>query len=109
MVTWHYAHVVKFMAQKREQKKKLQKLGTRFMMFMKRITYRGITMNGKTILYIDQYGNNFWAKTVRELREQVRGACSKMYRDKADGSIMHVGYVIGQHWLTMYAPVELPA
>jgi hypothetical protein len=22
---------------------------------------------------------------------------------------VHIGYVIGQHWLTMFEPVELPA
>lgn len=69
-------------------------------------------MNGKLLLYIDQYGTKFWAKTVTELREQIGmggSRVSKMYRDKTDGRIMHVGYVIGGHWLTAYAPVEIPA
>lgn len=35
----------------------------------------------------------------------------KMYQDKRDGSVVHVGYVIGGHWLTLYRvePVENPA
>lgn len=28
-------------------------------------------MNGKRLLYIDQYGNKFFASTVKELREKV--------------------------------------
>ena len=60
-----------------------------------------------SLLYIDQYGNRFWAKTVRELRQNVGGGrVSKMYRDKRDGRTVHVGYVIGQHWLSAYSPVE---
>lgn len=62
-------------------------------------------MNGKHLLYIDQYGNKFFASTVKELREKVGGGrISKMYLDTASGEVLHVGYVIGQHWLTAYAP-----
>ena len=59
-------------------------------------------------LFIDQYGNRFYAHTVKELRKQIGGGGSKvekMYRDRKDGSVIHTGYVIGNHWLTMYAPV----
>jgi hypothetical protein len=63
-------------------------------------------MNGQMMLYLDQRGNPFWAKTLKELREQVKGAVSKMYVDKKDGSTKHVGYVIGDHWLTAYIPYE---
>jgi len=66
-------------------------------------------MRGQFRLFVDQYGNQFGAKTVRELRQQVGGRCSKMYRDSKDGTTWHTGYVIGQHWLTMYAPVKIPA
>lgn len=66
-------------------------------------------MRGQFRLYIDQYGNRFGAKSVRELRKTIRGRCSKMYVDRKDGTTVHVGYVIGQHWLSMFAPVELPA
>ena len=66
-------------------------------------------MNGKRTLYIDQWGNRFWASTVRELKEELgRSKASRMFRDTRDGT-KHVGYVIGSHWLTAYAPVEIPA
>ena len=69
-------------------------------------------MNGKLMLYIDQYGLKFFAHTVRQLERDVRaldGKCSraaKLYRDKRDRAY-HVGYVIGYHWFNMYQPVEL--
>ena len=66
-------------------------------------------MKGKRTLYIDQWGNRFWATTVKELRNQIGmggSRVSKMYRDKKDGRVVHVGYVIGQHWLTAFRPVE---
>ena len=59
-------------------------------------------------LFIDQYGNRFFAHTVKELRKQIGMGGSKvgkMYRDRKDGSTIHTGYIIGGHWLTMYAPV----
>lgn len=59
-----------------------------------------------TKLYVDQYGNRFYAKTLKALREQLPGRVSKMYCDKKDGSIVCTGYVIGQHWLTCYVPFE---
>lgn len=67
-------------------------------------------MHGKQILYIDQWGNRFWAKTVKALRRQIGGGgsrVSKMFRDKKDGSVVQTGYVIGQHWLTAFAPMEI--
>lgn len=58
----------------------------------------------------DQWGNTFHACTVRELREAVGGgAIAKMYRDKADGSTVHTGYVVGRHWCTEWAVVERAA
>ncbi len=66
-------------------------------------------MRGKQTLYVDQYGSRFWAKTVKELRGMIGmggSRLSKMYVDKKDGRTVHVGYVIGQHWLTAYQPVE---
>ena len=67
-------------------------------------------MKGIYRLYIDQYGNKVGASTVRELREKSGGGgVSKMYVDKKDGTTVQTGYVVGQHWYTMYAPVELPA
>jgi hypothetical protein len=66
-------------------------------------------MNGKLMLYLDQWGNRWWAKTVKELREQIGmggSRVSKMYVDKKDGRSVHIGYVVGRHWLTAYQPME---
>ena len=66
-------------------------------------------MNGTLMLYLDQYGNHFYARTVRELREKVGSSGSriaKMYVENgADGEPRHVGYksVI----LCLYNPVFL--
>jgi hypothetical protein len=71
----------------------------------------GGIMNGKQTLYIDQWGGKHWAKTVKELRSKIGCGGSrvrKMFRDKKDGSYVHVGYVVGQHWLTAFRPVEIP-
>ena len=64
-------------------------------------------MNSKTLLYMDQYGNTFTASTVKELREQIGmggSRVSKMYTDLKDGSVAHIGYVIGGHWLQAFEP-----
>lgn len=66
-------------------------------------------MNGKLTLYVDQYGNNWYARTVKELREQIGGSVQKMYEDKTNGSAVHIGYVVGQHWCRAFQPVELAA
>ena len=66
-------------------------------------------MNGILTLYLDQYGNRWFARTVRELREQIGGRVSRMFCDKADGSTVHVGYVVGQHWCTAFRPYEREA
>ena len=66
-------------------------------------------MNGKKLLYVDQYGSTYYASTVRELREKVGGGrVSKMYMDTKKGTV-HVGYVIGQLWLQAYEPYSQPA
>lgn len=56
-------------------------------------------------LYISQYGDRFYAKTLKELREQIPGRCSKMYVDRK-GKTLDIGYVIDQLWLTAYQPIE---
>ena len=67
-------------------------------------------MNGQFTLYLDQYGNKFVAMTVKELVAKVGGGrVGKMYRDKKDGRTVHVGYVVGCHWLTAYRPFEQAA
>jgi len=61
-------------------------------------------------LFLDQYGQPIWARTVKELRAEVGGGrASKIYTDKKDGSTVHVGYVIGRRWFTRFALVEKPA
>jgi len=59
-------------------------------------------------LYVDQYGNKFYAPSLAELRKQIPGRVYPMYVDKKDGSTMRVGVVIGDHWLTEYIPNEQP-
>ena len=67
-------------------------------------------MRGKLTLFIDQYGDHVWARTVRELREKVgSGRVFKVYCDKKDGSTVHCGYAIGRRWFSAYHPVELAA
>ncbi len=58
-------------------------------------------------LYIDQWGNRWFAKTVKELCQKVGySKARRMYVDKKDGSIKHIGYAVGPHWLTAYIPYE---
>jgi hypothetical protein len=52
-------------------------------------------------LYMDQYGNHFYARTLKELRAQISGRVSIMYVDTPYGT-MRTGYVVGQLWLTAY-------
>jgi hypothetical protein len=69
-------------------------------------------MKGKLTLFLDQYGNRFFASTLKELRSQIGmggSRVSKMYRDLADGRAVHVGYVVGRHWLEAFQPVAIPA
>lgn len=61
-----------------------------------------------TKLYISQYGDRFYAKTLKELRQQIPGCCSKMYVDR-NGKTLDIGYVIDQLWLTAYIPFEKEA
>lgn len=67
-------------------------------------------MNGKMMVYINQWNQCFWANSVKDLRKQVGGGrIIKMYIDKTDGSTKHVGYVIGMNWLKAYMPFEQAA
>jgi hypothetical protein len=65
-------------------------------------------MNGKTTLYVDQYGSKYWCRYVYELKtlHYLTGKVSKMYVDGNDGKTYHVGYVVGSNWLTAYAPIR---
>jgi len=59
-------------------------------------------------VWIDQYGNTFYANTLKELKEQIPGRISKMHQDHKDKTY-NVGYVIGQHWLNRYTAVTKAA
>lgn len=65
-------------------------------------------MRGQLTLYVDQWGNKFFARTVRELWKQIPGRCYRMNVDGMDGRTYHIGYIIGQHWLEAYQPVRIP-
>lgn len=54
---------------------------------------------------IDQYGNltyldKYPRKELCELLDNKH--VSRMYIDKKDGSVWHIGYVIGHRWLRVY-------
>lgn len=57
---------------------------------------------------IDQYGQHYFIKKFprKELVEQLCNShVSKMYRDTKEGA-KHVGYVIGNNWLSVYKVSE---
>lgn len=67
-------------------------------------------MKGKTMLYIDQYGEPIWAKTVKELRAKAGGGrVSIMYCELKDGRTVRRGYVVGRRWFSAYIPFEAAA
>ena len=67
-------------------------------------------MNKPMHLWIDQYGQREWARTVKELREKCGGGrVAKMYCDMKDGRTVQTGYVIGRRWFNRFAPVEKAA
>jgi len=64
-------------------------------------------MNGRTMLYRDQYGETVVASTVKELRAKVGGGrVSRMYVDSIHGGPKHVGYVVGARWFSAFIPYE---
>lgn len=59
-------------------------------------------------LYVNQYGDRIYAGTVKELVQKAGySKAHRMYRDKKDGRTVHVGYVVGPYWYTMYVPLEI--
>lgn len=67
-------------------------------------------MNGKPMLYIDQYGDHIYASTIRELREKAGGGrVFKVYVDGTDGKTYHVGYGVGRRWFSAFTPYRQPA
>ena len=41
-------------------------------------------MNGQPTLFVDQYGNIFWAKTIKDLRSKVNGRVSNTVHELDD-------------------------
>lgn len=73
-----------------------------------------MTKTNQTKLFVDQYGQNYFAKNLKELKSKVcpylkAPKTSKMYQDKKDGTVVFVGYVISNYWLTCYLPLEINA
>lgn len=65
-------------------------------------------MKGKLVLYIDQYGCTYFARTAKELNTEVRGKRSRIYVDGGDGRTYYIGYMIGQRRFIAYTPVRIP-
>ena len=61
-------------------------------------------------LWLDQYAQPIWARTIKELREKAGGGrVFKIYADKRNGRTVQTGYGVGRRWFTRYQPVEIPA
>ena len=59
----------------------------------------------KQFMAIDQYGQTFHGLTHPRKDLMKKMGCKhadKMYQDKEDGSTVHVGYIISDHWFTLY-------
>ena len=64
-------------------------------------------MKGKIVLYLDQYGQTVFARSVKELHAKAGpGRVFKVYRDKKDGRTVHVGYGVGRRWFDAFSPIE---
>ena len=65
-----------------------------------------MSSSNSNFMAIDQYGQTYHdlgRHPRKELMERI--GCrhvSKMYHDRNDGSVIHVGYVVGQRWCTLY-------
>lgn len=66
----------------------------------------------ETSVFIDQYGHKYYAKNRKELVQAVSPygspKVSIMYQDKADGTSVRIGYIIGEHWCVEYKKIERP-
>ena len=61
----------------------------------------------QTKLFISQYWDKFYAKTIKELKEQVwPWKIDKMYIDKKNWDTIQTGYVIWQLRLNRFIPFE---
>ena len=60
----------------------------------------------KQRIFIDQFDRIHRVYTIKELKDRVgRTKAYKMYRDTKSGT-KHIGYVVGDYWLTEYQTVE---
>jgi hypothetical protein len=61
----------------------------------------------KNTMAVDQYGETYHALGLhprKALLEKLgRQHADKMYIDKKDGTSVHIGYIIGGLWLTLFA------
>lgn len=63
-------------------------------------------MKNNFYMGIDQYGNTFHnlKHPRKDLMEQIGTRhAEKMYTDGDDGKTYHTGYVVGGHWVRLYA------
>jgi len=60
----------------------------------------------KDTMAIDQHGQTYHSLGEHPRKALLDRLCrkhaSKMYADKRDGSVAHIGYVIAGLWLTLY-------
>jgi hypothetical protein len=60
---------------------------------------------------IDQYGNSYHDLGPHPRKELLRRLGStqakKMYQETADGPPVHCGYIIRQHWISLYTVAPL--
>jgi len=60
-------------------------------------------------LFVDQYGNKFYAKNPKHLKEQygIKGKIERIFNDGVDGKTYWTGYKIGQHWFDLFTPLRV--
>lgn len=65
---------------------------------------------GQSVLFINQYGDKIWARSLKELRTLANGGkVAKQYCDDKQGKTWHTGYIIGEQWFTAYLPLRVEA
>ena len=65
------------------------------------------------MIAIDQYGQVHKIRGEQPRKELLelfgKASAKKIYRDKKSGGSVHIGYVVGGLWLTLYSIFERPA
>lgn len=65
--------------------------------------------DGRTVLFVDQYGDKVYAKSRRDLAEKIGSShIERMYID-AKGETLHCGYIIAGRWLGAFVAHAVPA